>query len=85
MVVVSSVKRGSAKKNYIVFLYFKINVLFLFWYLGNRRSVKYSDEAREILAIIIDCTMGSSFLEYAKSIVTTILQHYHEQADVRMF
>lgn len=50
-----------------------------------RRNVHYSDHAREVLAIIVDCTKGSAFLEYAKSIIIPILQHYHEQADVRTF
>ena len=50
-----------------------------------RRSNHLSDNAREILAIVVDCTGAQSFLTFSKSIITTILEHYHEQTDFRIF
>lgn len=47
------------------------------------RDVQYSKNAKEILAFIVDCTADDEFFEYSKEIMTTILEHYHEQADVR--
>lgn len=50
----------------------------------SSRDVQYSENAREVLAFIVDCTADDEFFEYSKEIITTIVEHYHEQADFRI-
>ena len=51
----------------------------------RRKSVPYSNHSREVLVLVIDCTAYPTYLNYVKSLLVKLVEHYHSEADIRTF
>lgn len=48
----------------------------------SRKEYPYNSKAREILALVIDCTPCNDFLQFIKSVFHSLISLYHGEADI---
>ena len=44
----------------------------------------YESSARELLVLVVDCTINSEYLESIKTILRSIVSSYRNEVDIRM-